>query len=165
MNDLLLEINLDEKNHKILQVELVEQIKENVLILSVLELLPESLVVDDLPVGPDFVQGHVLQVLGVVAVRRDEEVGNELTSDILGLHLEAEHIHEGRHVVLVGHVGDHLHVHVVFRQIASVDEVDHRGESDLVHILDVDLSLPGLLHVSEDHGSKHRGSEPEEIIN
>ena len=149
------------KYHKILQVQLVEQIKENVLVLGVLELLPESLVVDDLPVGAEFVQGHVLQVLGVVAVGRDEEVGNELAPDILRLHLEAEHVHEGRHIVLVGHVGDHLHVQVVSRQLASVDEVDHRGESPLVHLLDVDLTLSGLLHVSENHGSKHGRPEPE----
>ena len=58
---------------------------------------------------------------------------------------------------------NHLDVQVVRGQFASVDEFDNRGESPLVHILDVDLSLLGLLHVSENHVSKHRRPEPEII--
>ena len=66
-------------------------------------LLPTSkpLVFDDLPVSPNLVHGDLPEVLGLVAVGSDEEVGEHLPAEIL-LHLEteSEEVHEARQEVL-----------------------------------------------------------------
>ena len=59
-----------------------------------------------------------------MSVGSDEHAGDVLALDILGLHLEAEQIHEARNFVLNCSVGYHLDVQVILELFPGVEVVN-----------------------------------------
>ena len=126
--------------------------------------LPESVIVEDLSVSPDLVQGDLPEVLGLVAVGGDEAVSEYLPRNLL-LYLETvcEEIHETMQEVFVSGPGELQDVRILLElQLPGVDEVDDGGQGLLSDLLHEDLALAGLLHGGEDGGPEHGGSGAED---